>query len=83
MEAQAGAPEVPVPCCGQAARRGDSIPAYPRARVPEAYSSAQLCLLYLNVSATDVGFVDTVSGFRVEGKLAQRFGRHLLTTVQT
>jgi hypothetical protein len=61
MEARAGALEVPVPCCGQAARRGDSVPADRRARAHGELSLAQLCLVNLNAFAADVGFVDTLT----------------------
>jgi hypothetical protein len=46
--ARAGALGVPVPCRGQAARRGDSIPANRRARALAELSPAQLCLIKLS-----------------------------------
>lgn len=58
MAARAGALVAPVPCRGQAARAGDSIPANRRARAPGELSLAPLCLVNLNASATDVGFVE-------------------------
>jgi hypothetical protein len=57
-EARAGALGVPVPCWGQAARRGDSVQANRRARALGESSLAQLCLVKSNPSAADVGFVE-------------------------
>lgn len=58
MGARAAAPDVPVPCWGQAARAGDSIPANCRAGAPAELSLAPLCPVNMNASATDVGFVE-------------------------
>jgi len=52
--ARAGALGIPVPRRGQAARRGDSIPANRRARALAELSPAKLCLIKLNAFAADV-----------------------------
>jgi hypothetical protein len=73
-EAGALALGVPVPCRGQAASRGDSIPANRRARALAELSPAQFCLIKLNAFAADVVVRRiTAPGLPVEGVLARRF----------
>jgi len=76
MAARAGALGVPVPCRGQAARRGDSIPANRRATALAELSPAKLCLIEPSAFAADVVVRQMrAPGLGDEGDLALRFGK--------
>jgi hypothetical protein len=75
-EARALVLGVPDPGRGQAASRGDSIPAKRRPRVLAELSPAQFCLIKLNPFAAEVVVRQiTAPGLAVEGELARRFGK--------